>query len=142
MSQQLMHIFNDAFDRQKIPLPSSRHNRSNGGCLEDKRENHVCSVQYCVQQLCTVQRTHIRTDLTVLWIGFVSLGPFHCAYIHFYSAPLCKRCTSYGNSVCLSVRPSVRPSVCPSATHRYCVKTTARSTVQFAPSDSKMCLVL
>ena len=32
----------------------------------------------------------------------------------------------------------VRPSV----TRRYCVKTTARSTVQFALSDSKMCLVL
>jgi len=42
----------------------------------------------------------------------------------------CKRCISYGNSVRLSV------------THRYCVKTTARSTVQFALSDSKMCLVL
>jgi len=31
----------------------------------------------------------------------------------FYSAPQCshcKRCTSYGNSVCLSVCPSVRPS--------------------------------
>jgi len=37
-------------------------------------------------------------------------------------------------SVCLSVRPSV--------TRRYCVKTTARSTVQFAVSDSKMRLVL
>jgi len=34
--------------------------------------------------------------------------------------------------------PSVRPSV----TRRYCVKTTARSTMQFALSDSKMCLVL
>ena len=34
------------------------------------------------------------------------------------------------------------PSVCPSVTRRYCVKTTARSTVQFALSDSKMCLVL
>jgi len=34
------------------------------------------------------------------------------------------------------------PSVCPSVTRRYCVKTTARSTVQFARSDSKMCLVL
>ena len=56
---------------------------------------------------------------------------------HFYSAPQCshsKRCTSYGNSVHLSVRPFV--------TQRYCVKTTARSTVQFALSDSKMCLVL
>ena len=41
-------------------------------------------------------------------------------------------------SVCLSLRPSVRLSV----TRRYCVKTTARSTVQFAPLDSKMCLVL
>ena len=34
------------------------------------------------------------------------------------------------------------PSVCPSVTLQYCVKTTARSTVQFALSDSKMCLVL
>ena len=33
--------------------------------------------------------------------------------------------------------PSVRLSV----TRRYCAKTTARSTVQFALSDSKMCLV-
>jgi len=40
---------------------------------------------------------------------------------------------SYGNSVCLSVSLSV--------TRRYCVKT-ARSTVQFVLSDSKMCLVL
>ena len=55
--------------------------------------------------------------------------------IRFYSAPLCKRCTSYGNSVCLSV--------CLSVTRRYCVKTTtARSTVQFAMSDSKICLAL
>ena len=38
--------------------------------------------------------------------------------------------------------PSVCPSVCPSVTRQYCVKTTARSTVQFALSDSKMCLVL
>ena len=34
------------------------------------------------------------------------------------------------------------PSVCLSVTRRYCVKTTARSTVQFALSDSKMCPVL
>ena len=38
--------------------------------------------------------------------------------------------------------PSVRLSVCLSVTRRYCVKTTARSTVQFAPLDRKMCLVL
>ena len=34
------------------------------------------------------------------------------------------------------------PSVCLSVTRRYCVKTTARSTVQFALLDSKMSLVL
>ena len=34
-----------------------------------------------------------------------------------------------------------RPSVSLSVTRRYCVKTTARSKVQFALSDSKMCLV-
>ena len=57
------------------------------------------------------------------------------AVFDFYSAPQCfhcKRCTSYGNSVRLSIRPSV--------TRRYCVKTTARSMVQFA--DSKICLLL
>jgi len=47
--------------------------------------------------------------------------------INFYSAPLCKRCTRYGNSVCMSVRLSiclpVRPSVRPSITRRYSVKT-------------------
>ena len=41
-----------------------------------------------------------------------------------------------------SVCPSVRLSVCPSVTRRYCVKTTACGTVQFALSDSKMCLAL
>jgi len=58
------------------PLPSNRHHRSNGDCLEDKRENYqVCSMQYCVQQLCTVQCSHTWTDLTVLWIGFCLTGP-------------------------------------------------------------------
>ena len=42
----------------------------------------------------------------------------------------------------LSVCPSVCLSVCLSVTRRYCVKTTARRTAQFAPLDSKMCLVL
>jgi len=37
--------------------------------------------------------------------------------------------------------PSVCPPVCLSVIRRYCVKTTARSTVQFAVWDSKMCLV-
>ena len=42
------------------PLPSNRHHPSSVDCLEGKRENYqICSVQYCVQQLCTVQCTHI-----------------------------------------------------------------------------------
>jgi len=42
------------------PLPSNRHHRRNGDCLEGKGGNYqACSVQYCVQQLCTVQCTHI-----------------------------------------------------------------------------------
>jgi len=51
-------------------LPSNRRHRSNVDCLEGKRENYqVCSVQYCVQQLCTVQCTYIRTALTVVcWL--------------------------------------------------------------------------
>ena len=51
-----------------------------------------------------------------------------------YSASFLQRAISYSNSVCLSVRPYV--------TRRYCVKMTARSTVQFAPLDSKMYLVV
>jgi len=45
------------------PHPSGlkdSHHRSSGDCLEGKEENYqVCSVQYCVQQLCTVRCTHI-----------------------------------------------------------------------------------
>ena len=60
-----------------------------------------------------------------------------CSKTVFYSAPQCshcKRCTLYGNSVCLSVRLSVcyTPVLCQND----------GSTVQFALSDSKMCLVL
>ena len=62
--------------------------------------------------------------------AFVFLQRAQCSH--------CKRCISYSNSVCLSVCLSVRPSV----TRRYCVKTAARSTVQFTLLDSKMCLVL
>ena len=58
------------------PFPSNRQHRNNGDCLEGKRQNYqVCSVQYCVQQLYTVNCTHIWTDLTVLWIGFCLIGP-------------------------------------------------------------------
>jgi len=70
------------------PFPSNRHHRSNGDCLEGKTGNYqVCSVQYCVQQLYTVNCTLVWTELTVLWIGFcltgpisVCLGSFLCMY--------------------------------------------------------------
>jgi len=51
----------------------------------------------------------------------------------FYSAPQCSHCKR-----CISYSISVRLSVCLSVTRRYCVKTTARSMVQFALSDRKM----
>jgi len=38
-----------------------------------------CSVLYCVLKLCTVISTLRWAVLTVLWIGFVTFGPFHCA---------------------------------------------------------------
>ena len=66
--------------------------------------------------------------------------------IHFYSA----RNARIASAVLATAIPTVRPSVglsvclsvCLSVTRQYCVKTTARSTVQFALLDSKMCLFL
>jgi len=56
----------------------------------------------------------------------------------FYLLLFTARCNARIASVVLAMAfPSVRPSV----TRRYCVKTTARRTVQFALSDSKMYLV-
>jgi len=44
------------------PLPSNRHHRSNGDCLEGKRENYqVFSVQYCVQQNFVHSAMHTHT---------------------------------------------------------------------------------
>ena len=56
----------------------------------------------------------------------------------FYSA----RNARMASAVLATEIPSVCPSVRLSVTRWYCVKTTARSMVQFAPLDSKMCLVL
>jgi len=77
-------------------LPSNRHHWSNGDCLEGKREYYqVCSLQYCVQQLYTVQCTHIWTDLTVLWIGFRLTGPISLcldAFLYMYCVSLYITC--------------------------------------------------
>ena len=54
------HRTRDTLPHTQAPLPSNRHHRKCGDCLEGKGENYqVCSVQYCVQQLCTVRCTHI-----------------------------------------------------------------------------------
>jgi len=52
------------------PFPSNRHHRSNGDCLEGKRENYqICSVQYCVQQLYTVNCIHMnRANSSLDWV--------------------------------------------------------------------------
>jgi len=74
---------------------------------------YFTSVLYYVRHLCTVICTQISS---------------------FYSP----RNARIASAVLATAIPSVRPSV----TRRYCVKTTACSTVHFAPLDSKMCLVL
>ena len=65
--------------------------------------------------------------------------------IIIYSALQCSHCkcnARIASAVLAIAFLSVHPSVRLSVTCRYCVKTTARSTVQFALSDSKMNLVL
>jgi len=63
-------------------LSSNRHDRSNDDCLEGKKENYqVCSVQYCAQQLCTMQCRDIWTDLTVVcWLDL----QFICVRFSFW----------------------------------------------------------
>jgi len=79
-------------------LPSNSHHLSNCGCLEGKRDNYqVCSLQ----QLCTVQCTHIWTDLTVVgWLDLVFLClyasplilfPFENRLLHFQAGGCKKR---------------------------------------------------
>ena len=50
--------------------------------------------------------------------------------------------SAHNARIASAVLATAIPSVCLSVTRRYCVKTAAHSTVQFAPLDSKMCLVL
>jgi len=94
----------DCLHGHPFPLPSNTHHRSNGDCLEGKRENYQV---YCMQQLCTVQCIHIWTDLTVLWIGFCLTGPISlcvdCRFIFvcitlctFHACVLCSIVTWWG----------------------------------------------
>ena len=60
----------------------------------------------------------------------------------FYLFFTARRNARIASAVLATATPSVCPSVRLSVTRQYCVKTTAHSTVQFALSNSKMCLVL
>jgi len=62
-----------------------------------------------------------------------------------YTSLQADNCTSslnFYSTLASAVLATAILSVCLSVTRWYCVKMTARSTVQFALSDSKMCLVL
>jgi len=67
-----------------------------------------------------------------------------CEVDHYPIRPTTVLCFQFftAHRFASAVLAMAMPSVCPSITCQYCVKTMARSTVQFAPSDSKMCLVL
>jgi len=78
-----------------------------------------------------VLRFSLRLDMCITPIFSIFTVVSGCT-LNFYSA---------GNArIARAVLATAIPSVCLS--RRHCVKTTARSTVQFALSDSKMCLVL
>jgi len=51
-------------------LPSNRHYRNNDDCLEGKRENYP---------VCSAIIVHSAMHKQFSGLGFVSLGPFHCA---------------------------------------------------------------
>ena len=67
--------------------------------------------------------------------GFCPSGRISPLKLKLFTA---RRNARIASAVLATAIPSVCLSVCLSVKRRYCVKTTARSTVQFAPLDSKM----
>jgi len=75
---------------RRIPLPSNRHHRSCGDCLEGKGEKLsglFCAI-LCATIVHSAMHTHINR-LTGLWIGFCLTGPislcldsFLCMYVN------------------------------------------------------------
>jgi len=117
MNRSIMQIVNVVLDWSyselssdlmvgESPLPSNRRHRSNGDCLEGKRENYqVCSVQYYVQQLCTVQCTHMNRpdsslDLVLSHWAHFTVHRFIFVYVLFcvsiYIACMCSIVTWWG----------------------------------------------
>jgi len=74
------HVTRDAFGPS--PLPSNRHHRSNGDCLEGKRGK--LSALFCAILCATIvhsaMHTHMnRRNSSLDWVLSHALGPFHCA---------------------------------------------------------------
>ena len=62
----------------------AKANRLTGWCLSGDRSEIIKTVLCCIVYWnCAVIGTLRWAVLTVLWIEFVSLGPFHCVYVHF-----------------------------------------------------------
>ena len=107
--------------------------------------NQVCHrVSRCVNDWRCSSSSRSERQWTVL-MGYLgtatstNVDPIkHITDDSFYSA----RNARIASAVLATAFPSVRLSVRLSVTRRYCVKTTARSKVQFSPLDSKMCLIL
>jgi len=93
------------------------------------------------QQLHMVFMALILSRVTYLCTPSLGRAAYQTATRTFGSF-LQRRNARIASAVLATAIPSVCPSVCLSVTRWYCVKTTVRSTVQFALSDSKMCLVL
>jgi len=76
----------------------NRHHRSNGDCLEGRRENYqVCSVQYCVQQLCTYEQTNRSLDWVLShWAHFTVLRFIVVFCVSLYIACMCRIVTWWG----------------------------------------------
>ena len=122
------------FDRLHIPIIRRPTFTVSGAALQNDLLAHVTaapSLAVFRQRLKTFCFLAHRPTLTL------SLNP-KTICTRFYKS----RNARIASAVLATAIPSVRLSVCLSVTRRYCVKTTARSTVQFALSDSKMCLVL
>ena len=84
---------------------------------------------------------------TLFYICSVICHSGPCVFLQRAQCSHCKRCTSYSNSVRPSVHPSVSPSVRLShagivSKRRHVARCSLHRTAQFAPLDSKICLVL
>jgi len=77
---------------------------------------------------------HFSPNFHVRYRHKTIIRPISVSKSTFYSAHNAR----IASAALATAIPSVRPSV----TRQYCVKTTTCSMVQFAPLDSKMCLVL